>query len=83
MKRSARCLIGIVSCFCFVIWHQPLQAQTFPTQPIQMIITLSPGDTIDLAGRAIASEMAKTLKTPVIVVNKPGGGGTIGAESVV
>jgi tripartite-type tricarboxylate transporter receptor subunit TctC len=48
-----------------------------------MIITLSPGDTVDLAGRAIASEMAKILKTPVIITNKPGGGGTLGAESVV
>ncbi len=83
MKRSARFLIGVLFSLCFVIWHQPLQAQTYPTQPIQMIITLSPGDTVDLAGRAIASEMAKILKTQVIVVNKPGGGGTIGAESVV
>jgi tripartite-type tricarboxylate transporter receptor subunit TctC len=48
-----------------------------------MIITLSPGDTVDLAGRAIGAEMSKILKTPVIVVNKPGGGGTLGAESVV
>jgi tripartite-type tricarboxylate transporter receptor subunit TctC len=48
-----------------------------------MVIPLSPGDTVDLAGRAIATEMSKILKTPVIVVNKPGGGGTIGADSVV
>ena len=48
-----------------------------------MIIPLSPGDTVDLAGRAIATEMSRILKTPVIIVNKPGGGGTIGADSVV
>jgi tripartite-type tricarboxylate transporter receptor subunit TctC len=42
-----------------------------------MIIPLSPGDTVDLAGRAIATEMSKILKTSVIIVNKPGGGGTM------
>ena len=83
MKKSAWFLMGVVYSFGLVLWHQPVQAQTYPAQPIQMIITLSPGDTVDLAGRAIASEMAKILKTPVIVTNKPGGGGTLGAESVV
>jgi tripartite-type tricarboxylate transporter receptor subunit TctC len=83
MKRSARFLTGVLFSFCFVIWLQPVQAQTYPAQPIQLIITLSPGDTVDLAGRAIASEMEKILKTQIIVINKPGGGGTIGAETVV
>lgn len=83
MKKSARFLMGVFFSFCFVLWHQPVQAQTYPTQPIQMIVPLVPGDTVDLAGRAIASEMAKILKTLVIIVNKPGGGGTIGADFVV
>ncbi len=83
MKRSAWFLIGVVLSLCYVLWHPPVQAQSFPTQPIQMVITLSPGDTVDLAGRAIGAEMSKILKTPVVIVNKPGGGGTLGAESVV
>jgi len=83
MKKRSLFLIGSFFSFCLVLWHQSLQAQTYPEQPIQMIITLAPGDTVDLAGRAIGAEMAKILKTPVVIVNKPGGGGTIGAESVV
>ena len=83
MKKSTWFFMGVVFSFGLMLSHQPVQAQTYPTQPIQMIITLSPGDTVDLAGRAIASEMAKILKTSVIVTNKPGGGGTLGAESVV
>ena len=43
---------------------------------------MAPGDTVDLAARAIATELAKTLKTPVIVNNKPGGGSTVGADFV-
>ncbi len=48
-----------------------------------MVIPLSPGDTVDLAGRAIAAEMSKILKTTIVINNRPGGGGTIGADSVV
>jgi len=83
MKKSARFLMGVFFSFSFALWHQPVQAQTYPTQPIQMIVPLVPGDTVDLVGRAIGSEMAKILKTPVIIVNKPGGGGAIGADFVV
>jgi len=82
MKKSAAFLIGVVFAFCFVLWCQPLGAQTYPTQPIQMVIPMAPGDTVDLSGRALATEMSKILKTPVITVNKPGGGSTIGANFV-
>lgn len=83
MKMCAWLLFGLLFFFCPILWHQPVKAQTYSTQPIQMVIPLSPGDTVDLAGRAIATEMSKILKTSVIIVNKPGGGGTIGADSVV
>ena len=58
------------------------QAPSYPGQPIQMVIPMAPGDTVDLTGRAIATEMAKILNTPVVPVNKAGGGGAIGADSV-
>lgn len=57
-------------------------AQTYPSQPIQMTLTLAPGDTLDLTGRAIATEMAKILKTPVVPTNRTGGAGTAGADFV-
>lgn len=60
----------------------PSYSQTYPSQPIQMVITLSPGDTLDLTGRAIATEMAKILKNPVVPNNRTGGAGTAGADFV-
>jgi tripartite-type tricarboxylate transporter receptor subunit TctC len=60
----------------------PSYAQTYPSQPIQMVITLAPGDTLDLTGRAIGAEMAKILNTPVLPVNKTGGAGMVGADFV-
>jgi tripartite-type tricarboxylate transporter receptor subunit TctC len=59
-----------------------LQAQNYPTQPIQLVIPMTPGDMTDLTGRVLASELQKNLKTAVIPINKPGGGATIGADFV-
>jgi len=67
---------------CSVFMVHRSYAQTYPSQPIQMIITLAPGDTLDLTGRAIASEMTKVLKSPVVALNKTGGAGTAGADFV-
>ena len=72
-------LAGILS---VVFMAQPAKSQPYPSQPIQLIVPMAPGDTVDLAGRAIGTELAKILKTPVIINNKPGGGATVGADFV-
>jgi len=63
-KVAARLLAGFVILGLSTFIICPSHAQTFPSQPIQMVITLAPGDTLDLTGRAIAAEMAKILKRP-------------------
>lgn len=60
-----------------------LQAQTYPGAPVNLIVTMDPGSGADTAGRALAEEMGKIMKTPVIVLNKPGAGSTLGADFVV
>src|SRR3990172_7147479 len=62
---------------------QASYAQSYPNQYIQMVITTTPGDTQDLSGRAIGSELSKILKTPVVPVNKMGAAGAVGADYVV
>lgn len=59
-----------------------IMAQTYPSQPIQLIIPMTPGDMTDLTGRVLALELQKNLNTAVIPINKPGGGATIGADFV-
>ncbi len=81
-KMTVRLLAGwIILGFSTILISRSF-AQTSPGQPIQMVITLAPGDTLDLTGRAIAAEMSKVLATPVIPVNKTGGAGTVGADFV-
>ena len=81
-KIAARLLAGLVILGLSTFIISPSHAQTYPSQPIQVVITLAPGDTLDLTGRAIGAEMAKVLNTPVIPLNKTGGAGTVGADFV-
>lgn len=60
-----------------------LLAQSYPKQAINLIIPLAPGDATDVAGRTIGEGLSRLLKVPVVPVNRPGAGGTIGTDSAV
>lgn len=61
--------------------HTLVSAQDFPEKAITIVVPFAPGGS-DLAVRAVAAKMAANLKEPVIVDNKPGGGGIIASEIV-
>jgi tripartite-type tricarboxylate transporter receptor subunit TctC len=60
----------------------PAAAQNYPEKPIHIIVPFTPGSATDVTARAIAAVMTKNLGQSVIVENKPGAGGTIGAGQV-
>jgi tripartite-type tricarboxylate transporter receptor subunit TctC len=60
----------------------PAAAQEYPSHPIRIVVGFPPGGGVDLVARLIGQEMAKGLGQPVIVENKPGAAGMIGANSV-
>jgi tripartite-type tricarboxylate transporter receptor subunit TctC len=55
-------------------------AQTWPAKPIRVIVTFSPGGSSDIVARLVAIPLQAELGQSVIVDNKPGAGGTIGAQ---
>jgi len=57
-------------------------AQSFPDKAVTMIAPFPAGGSVDLVARAIAQQMSELWKQPVVVANRPGAGGNIGAEAV-
>jgi tripartite-type tricarboxylate transporter receptor subunit TctC len=55
-------------------------AQTWPNKPVRVIVTFSPGGSSDIVARLIGAPLQTELGQPVIIDNKPGAGGTIGAQ---
>ena len=54
----------------------------YPSRPIELILPAAAGGTTDVAVRILAEKWRETLGQPVVVVNRPGAGGAIGAEAV-
>src|SRR3977135_587197 len=56
-------------------------AHAYPRRAISYIVPSSPGSSPDIVGRIMADALAKILGQPVVVLNRPGAGGTIGAPA--
>ena len=77
MKRFVALLVAAASVAAF-----PLMAQTWPTSPVKMIVPWPPGGGNDVLGRKLGEALAGTVGQPVIIENKAGANGMIGAEAV-
>ncbi|WP_019561953.1 Bug family tripartite tricarboxylate transporter substrate binding protein [Caldimonas manganoxidans] len=57
-------------------------AQDYPTQPIRLIVSFPPGGAADVIGRTIANGLGEAFKQTIVVENRPGANGNIGADAV-
>lgn len=58
-------------------------AQNFPNKPVRLIISFTPGSSIDIVGRAVAAKLQEMWGQPVVAENRAGAGGTLGSEVVL
>jgi tripartite-type tricarboxylate transporter receptor subunit TctC len=58
------------------------QAQTFPSEPITLVVAWPAGGGSDISMRLLADALSKQIKVPVVVLNKPGAGGAIGHREI-
>lgn len=70
-------LILVLLMFAGTAW-----AQSFPSRQISIVVPYSPGSTSDLLPRAISPILSQSLGVPVVVENRPGAGGNVGAAVV-
>ena len=75
-------LLAIASVLADFPLLRPAAAETWPDQPIHIVVPFTAGSATDVVARIVAAEMARNLGQPVIVDNRPGAGGTIGAGHV-
>jgi len=65
-------LAGLLACSA--------QAQSWPTKPIRLLVPFAPGGTSSIVARSIGAEMEKGLGQPIIIDNRPGGGGNVAMQ---
>jgi len=83
MIRYTRSSLARAACLaCAVLVAIPAAAQEYPTRPVRIIDGFAPGGNTDVLARTIANGLNDGWKQPVVVDNRPGASGNVGAELV-
>jgi tripartite-type tricarboxylate transporter receptor subunit TctC len=64
-----------------VLAASPARSQDYPAKPIKIIVPLAPGGLADTLARIVSQRLTETSGQPVVVENRPGGAGAVGAEA--
>ncbi len=83
-NRRMSWAVAVLGCLC-VVTHahaQPDAARDYPRKPIRIIVGFTPGGGPDITARYLAQKLTESWKQQVIVDNRPGAGGTVGANLV-
>jgi tripartite-type tricarboxylate transporter receptor subunit TctC len=78
LTRRLALALGLASMLAAPAVH----AQAFPSKPLKLVVNFPPGGAADVIGRALAQQLGEQLKQQVVVENRPGANGNIGADAV-
>lgn len=81
-RAFGRWIAAVALLGCLSAQAQQAATSNYPAKPIKVIIGIGAGSNTDALGRLAATFLSSRLQQPVIVENRPGAGGTIGAEAV-
>jgi tripartite-type tricarboxylate transporter receptor subunit TctC len=74
--------LSVLAVVCSALLLPQAQAQNFPHKPMKIIVPFAAGGSTDMVARLLAERMTHLLGQPVMVENRAGGGGTLGADAV-
>jgi tripartite-type tricarboxylate transporter receptor subunit TctC len=80
MTTTRRAMLSLLA--ALALPAAPALAQTYPSQPIKIVVPYPPGGFNDTLGRIVATHLQETWGQPAVVENRPGGGTLIGSDSV-
>lgn len=83
MKQDCNTALRIIAASCLCILSAAGHAQTFPAKTIRIVVPFAPGGANDIIARVVSQRLAEPLGQQVIVDNRGGAGGALGAEQVV
>jgi tripartite-type tricarboxylate transporter receptor subunit TctC len=75
-------MLRVVLAAAFAVFALPASTQPFPSKPVHLIVAYAPGGTGDVVARVIADKLGAALGQSVVVENRAGASGAIGATSV-
>ena len=82
MRRIAGAIIALVIALAGTAAQPLFAAETYPARPIRLVVPFPPGGANDIVARVIAPRLSERLGQPVVIENRGGAAGTIGADYV-
>ena len=79
---NMRALLAVAGLAVSAMSGAGAQADTYPSRPITIVVPFPAGGNVDVLARSLGEELTKSLGQPVVIENRPGAGGNIGADAV-